>query len=173
MLIETKRLVIRPLDPVTDVGAMHRIGLDRRVSGMMQSIAPDWTGEAAAQFLERSRWRGTLGFRHAIALRSEPQAMIGTVGIGGDPVSTAFFLDPAYWGHGYATEALAAFLSVVMARFGLASVEADHFADNPASGAVLRKVGFVETGRETGSSEARLEAAPIVNYRLDLTLLKA
>ncbi|WP_422121132.1 GNAT family N-acetyltransferase [Paragemmobacter straminiformis] len=83
------------------------------------------------------------------------------------------FLDPAHWGRGYATEALSAFLALVMPRFGLTSIEAGHFGDNPASGAVLRKVGFVETGREAGSSAARLEAAPIVNYRLDLTLLKA
>ena len=70
MLIETERLVIRPLDPEGDLAALHRIGADPRVSGMMQSVAPDWTLAQAAEFLERSRWRGVIGFRHAIALRT-------------------------------------------------------------------------------------------------------
>lgn len=172
MLIETERLVIRPLDPDGDLAALHRIGADPRVSGMMQSVAPDWTLAQAAEFLERSRWRGVIGFRHAIALRSAPEAMIGTVGIGGDPVSTAYFLDPAYWGRGYATEALGAFLSAVMPRFGVDVVEAGHFDDNPASGAVMRKVGFVEVGREMLESAARQGAREVMTYRLALARLQ-
>ncbi len=173
MLIATERLILRPLDPVGDLEAMHRIGSDRRVSRMMQSIAPDWTLEQAAAFIDRSRWRGEIGFRHAIALRSAPGMMIGTIGIGGDPVSTAYFLDVDHWGKGYATEALAGFLASVMPRFAALHIEAGHFADNPASGAVLRKVGFIETVQETGTSAARTEASHVVNYRLDLTKLKA
>lgn len=136
------------------------------------SIPADWTQGQAAEFLERSRWRGGLGFRHAIALRSAPEQMIGTVGIGGDPISTAYFIDPDQWGRGYATEALGAFLSVVMPRFGLGAVAADHFRDNPASGAVLRKVGFVETGCEVGSSAARYAAVEVLTYQLDLERLR-
>lgn len=173
MLIATERLILRPLDPAGDLEAMHRIGLDPRVSQMMQSIATDWTVEQAAAFLGGSRWRGGIGFRHAIALRSAPEIMIGTIGIGGDPVSTAYFLDADHWGKGYATEALAGFLAAVMPRFAAHRIEADHFADNPASGAVLRKVGFIETGRETGASAARTGAAPVIGYRLDLARLKA
>lgn len=173
MLIATERLILRPLDLAGDLASLHRIGLDRRVSRMMQSIAPDWTPGQAATFLERSRWRGQIGFRHAIALRSAPEILIGTIGIGGDPVSTAYFLDADHWGKGYATEALAGFLAAVMPRFAAHRVEAGHFADNPASGAVLRKVGFIETGRETGVSAARSEAAPVIDYRLDLARLKA
>lgn len=172
MHIETQRLVIRALDPAYDLAALHGIGRDPRVARMMGSIAPDWTPAQAAEFLERSRWRGRIGFRHAIALRCAPEVMIGMVGIGGEPVSTAYFIDPACWGRGYATEALAAFLPVVMGRFGLVSVVADHFADNPASDAVLRKVGFVETGRATGSSAARQQEAEVVTYALDLARLK-
>ena len=164
--------MIRPLDPQSDLAALHRVGSEPRVARMMQSIVPDWTMAQAAEFLERSRWRGGLGFRHAVALRSAPDVLIGTVGIGGDPVSTAYFLDPSYWGRGYATEALAAFLAVVMPRFGLSSVEAGHFEDNPASGAVLRKVGFVETARAMAQGVARDVAAQVVDYRLDLASLR-
>lgn len=172
MRIATERLVIRALEPDGDLGALHRIGQDPRVARMMQSIPADWTQAQAAAFLERSRWRGRVGFRHAIALRSAPERMIGTVGIGGDPVSVAFFTDPGHWGRGYATEALGAFLSAVMPRFGLSAVEADHFEDNPASGAVLRKVGFAETGAGVGTSAARDGVSALRSYRLDLERLR-
>lgn len=98
--------------------------------------------------------------------------MIGTVGIGGDPVSVAFFIDPSHWGRGYATEALGAFLSAVMPRFGLGVVEAGRFEDNPASGAVLQKVGFVETGAEVEASAARDSESTVRGYRLDLERLR-
>ncbi|MCZ8336216.1 MAG: GNAT family N-acetyltransferase [Rhodobacteraceae bacterium] len=172
MRIETERLVLRGLEPDLDIPALHRIGADPRVARMMMSIPADWTRAQAAEFLERSRWRGRIGFRHAIALRSAPERMIGTVGIGGDPVSTAYFIDPGQWGRGYATEALGAFLSAVMPRFGLGTVEAGHFADNPASGAVLRKVGFEETGAKVGTSVARDAVAEVRTYRLDLERLR-
>lgn len=173
MRIGTERLVLRPLDPVADVAALHRIGRDARVARMMMSIAPEWTLGQAAAFLDGSRWRGGPGFRLAIALRAAPERTIGTVGIGGDPVSVAFFVDPAHWGLGYATEAVGAFLSVVLPRCGLSGVEADHFADNPASGAVLRKLGFVETGRAVGTSAAREAAAEVRTCRLRLEALRA
>lgn len=172
MRIETERLVLRGMEPETDNADLHRIGLDPRVARGMMSIPADWTRVQAAEFLERSRWRGRIGFRHAIALRSAPERMIGTVGIGGDPVGVAYFVDPDHWGRGYATEALGAFLSVVMPRFALSGMEADHFEDNPASGAVLRKVGFVQTGGAVGTSAARDAAAAILTYRLDLERLR-
>ena len=52
-------------------------------------------------------------------------------------------------------------------------IEADHFDDNPASGAVLRKLGFQELGKGIGKSQARLEPAPVTLYRLRLDDLKA
>ena len=172
MRIETERLILRALEPELDLPALHRIGQDPRVARMMMSIPADWTQAQAAELLERSRWRGSVGFRHAIALRESPRRMVGTVGIGGDPVSTAYFIDPEHWGKGYATEALGAFLAAVMPRFGLDAVVADHFEDNPASGAVLRKVGFEETGAEVGASAARDGVSALRSYRLDLERLR-
>lgn len=172
-LIATKRLILRPLDPQQDLAALHRIGGDARVAAMMQSLKTGWSLDEAAEFLERARWRGKPGFRHAVALRSAPGALIGTVGIGGDPVSTAYFIDPDHWGQGIATEAMAAFLAAAMGRFDIADITAGHFADNPASGAVLRKLGFVRDGEELGTNAARLEPARILLYRLERAQLKA
>jgi RimJ/RimL family protein N-acetyltransferase len=58
-----------------------------------------------------------------------------------------------------------------MARHALPlqRLDAWHFADNPASGAVLRKLGFRATGRTAmRHSPARGEAAASLSYEIDL-----
>lgn len=77
--------------------------------------------------------------------------LIGLVG-GGRNAETGIFeigywLAPAMWGRGYATEAAGAFKQHLVDRFGARQLTADYLADNPASGRVLRKLGFVETAR--------------------------
>lgn len=64
-------------------------------------------------------------------------------------------------------------LAYFMRKFDLCEVAADHFDDNPASGAVLRKLGFQELGKGSGKSQARLEPAPVTLYRLRVDDLKA
>jgi len=50
---------------------------------------------------------------------------------------------PEVWGRGYATEALAALLAAGLRAYpSVEQVEAPHFADNPASGRVMEKVGL-------------------------------
>ncbi|ETI64882.1 GNAT family acetyltransferase [Sphingobium sp. C100] len=49
------------------------------------------------------------------------------------------------WGLGFATEAARAVLGMARAS-GVRNIRAGHFTDNPASGNVLRKLGFCFTG---------------------------
>ena len=66
-----------------------------------------------------------------------------------------YWIARPYWGLGFATEAANAVLSMARAA-GVRGIRAAHFADNPASGNVLRKIGFRYTGRvERGYSPAR------------------
>lgn len=57
-----------------------------------------------------------------------------------------YWIARPYWGLGFATEAASATLGMARAA-GVTGIRAAHFADNPASGNVLRKVGFRYTGR--------------------------
>jgi RimJ/RimL family protein N-acetyltransferase len=61
-----------------------------------------------------------------------------------------YWIARPYWGLGFATEAARAVLGMARAS-GVDGIRACHFADNPASGNVLRKLGF----RFTGQSERR------------------
>ena len=162
--IITPRLRLAPLEIERDWRDIARIGGDPRVAPMTNSHLSPWPEAEVRATLAESQWCGRLGFRLGIWFEGK---LIGAVGIWDDPIETGYFLDPAFWGRGIATEAMAAFLPQMVTRFGLAEVFADHCTDNPASGAVLRKLGFGQIGEGIGESLAR-GAVPIVIYRLDL-----
>ena len=60
------------------------------------------------------------------------------------------------------------FLQAFSLRFHLDEIKAVHFDDNPASGSVLRKLGFKQCGTGVAKSQARLEPAAVNLYRLKL-----
>jgi RimJ/RimL family protein N-acetyltransferase len=72
-----------------------------------------------------------------------------------------YWIGRDYWGQGYATEAASAALLWAGADWGRRVVMSGHFADNPASGRVLEKAGFLYTGEiQSRRSTARGVAAP-------------
>ena len=167
MTIYTPRLTIRPMREA-DVGALVALAVPK-VTRNLSRIPTGWTEAAAIDFIAESRFRGLPGFRLAI---EKDGRCIGGLGLGGSPVGIAYFLAPDHWRQGIATEALSAFLPEVFERFPINTLVADHFDDNPASGAVLRKLGFVETGRDMGTSKGRLEPHPVITYALSREGLK-
>jgi RimJ/RimL family protein N-acetyltransferase len=58
-----------------------------------------------------------------------------------------WLLDPAYVGHGYATEAAAEVLRICFEELGLRRVTAGAFADNDASLRVMERIGMRVEGR--------------------------
>lgn len=62
---------------------------------------------------------------------------------------------PDAWGKGYATEAARLAVRFAFETLGLAVLAAGHFADNPASGRVLQKLGFTYTEDVARFSKAR------------------
>ncbi|WP_086619422.1 GNAT family N-acetyltransferase [Erythrobacter tepidarius] len=86
--------------------------------------------------------------------RAADARAIGCIGLGplgeaandcGTP-ELGYWVARPHWGQGYATEAAAAVLEIA-AALGHRELVASHFLDNPASGRVLRKLGFEPTGR--------------------------
>jgi RimJ/RimL family protein N-acetyltransferase len=172
--LATKRLRLRELRP-SDARAVARITADPRVAPMLATVpAEGFAPQEADRWIEAARYRGRPGFRAAITGRSG--RLLGTVGLLAapkGPLSCSWFVAPKAWGRGIATEAAGAFLADTMDRFEISTLWAYRFADNPASGRVMEKLGFVEAGVGTGTSAARLEAAPVVIYRLWRSQLKA
>ena len=96
--------------------------------------------------------------------------VIGSAGMGeheGEP-ELGYWIAREHWGRGYATEAAGAVLRIAR-TLGHRRVVAGHFTDNPASGRVLRKLGFIPTGRPGKRfSLARGQMVESVEYALDL-----
>jgi RimJ/RimL family protein N-acetyltransferase len=61
-------------------------------------------------------------------------------------VEIGYWIARDWWGQGFATEATRAVLSIAR-TIGYERIFGRHAIDNPASGKVLRKAGFVPTGR--------------------------
>ena len=86
--------------------------------------------------------------RMAIALPGADGApLIGQVGVDctQDLPEVGYWIARDHRGKGYATEAVRGILQLAR-MLGARRVGAGHYVDNPASGAVLKKVGFRETG---------------------------
>ena len=170
--LSTARVKLRELRD-RDLPALLRIAGDPRVAHNRVDVSAPWSEEEARRWLDAHRFRGRIGFCAAIVRRGR---FVGGIGLehapDGDAPSCSSFLDPRLWSRGLATEATGAFLADAMARFTLPVVSGRCFADDPAGGAVLRKLGFVEVDRQTATSPARLEPAPVVVYRLERSNLK-
>lgn len=167
MTIYTPRLTLRPLEKRD--AAPFSLMMVPKVTRMLSRHKTGMTEAEVIADLPRRKWRGLLGFTLAIEMQGQ---MVGTIGIGGMPASVGYFLSPDVWGQGIMTEAMAAYLPEIFARFPVSRIHADHFDDNPASGAVLRKLGFEETGREMGKSFARVEETPLITYAVERDKLR-
>lgn len=90
--------------------------------------------------------------------------LVGGIGLQRDAAGEAelgYWIGSTHRGRGYATEAGRAVIELAHAGLKLRRVVAGHFLDNPASGRVLRKLGFRPTGRVKAlHSAARGETAP-------------
>ncbi|MEM6823562.1 MAG: GNAT family N-acetyltransferase [Pseudomonadota bacterium] len=169
ILIKTPRLLLRTLTP-RDWPRLSQIGGVPEVARMMTHLTAPWPETAVRHWITTGAFRGRPGYRLGMAL--DDGALIGAVGLGPDR-SLAIMVDRRYWGRGLATEAAGALVADAFERFPTVDhIEADHFTDNPASGAVLRKLGFEQFGTGLGASKARVERAPNVLYRLSRDRLR-
>lgn len=109
-----------------------------------------------------------------VMTRAADAEVVGCIGIGpiagGDQaaadsgIELGYWIARKHWGKGYATEGGRAVLEIAR-TLGHQRVFASHFQDNPASGRVLRKLGFERTGRLVmRHSCARGEEAMTVEY---------
>ena len=163
LYIETDRLIILPFD-ATDGPEMAALMNDEEIAMMMSSIPHPFSVVQATEWIESRPFNRNGGFCAKITLKDG--TMIGFLGLGGDPINTAYALGRKYWGKGFATEAMWAFLEDSIALHALEEVTAGAFMDNPASQNVLEKLGFKRDGQKLHKASGRLEEAPLILYRL-------
>jgi RimJ/RimL family protein N-acetyltransferase len=146
MFARTDRLLLRP-GWAEDAPALARAIADEAIVRNL-ATAPWPYGVAEAEaFLAAPRDPILPSFLITERTEGAPR-IVGACGLGRRPsgaVELGYWIARPHWGRGFATEAALALLDIAR-TLGLARLEASHFVDNPASGRVLEKLGFVPTG---------------------------
>jgi RimJ/RimL family protein N-acetyltransferase len=145
--IESNRLKLRRLC-VADGARISQLTSDPGVARMVARIPLPHPSVAAEGYVLILRARERLGEDHVFAVDLPGDGLIGLIGAHLKPsgrFEVGYWFGRPFWGRGFASEALAAFLSEADE---LGALEAGHFVDNPASGRVLEKAGFAYTGEK-------------------------
>lgn len=170
MFARTERLTLRPAWR-EDAPLIARAIAHESVVTMLSRAPWPYLDEDAQAFAARDRPGDDptfMIFRHV----GGQVELIGGIGIdrATDGASElGYWLTPGAWGQGYATEAGRAVIELARETLRIPRLTAGHFVDNPASGKVLRKLGFRPTGRtERRPCRARGHRVACVGYALDL-----
>jgi ribosomal-protein-alanine N-acetyltransferase len=143
--IGTKRLKLRRLR-ISDAPRMAQFLDDPGVGRNLAMTPLPYLPSAAEGWIMITQARAPLGRDFVFGVDLPGEGLIGCIGAhrrDGESFEVGYWFGRPYWGQGFATEAARAFV----AEAGkLGALEAGHFADNPASGRVLSKVGFAYTG---------------------------
>lgn len=147
MFARTERLLLRPgfVEDAPELAAA--IGHDVVVRNLATAPSP-YGVEDAHRFLAMESDPLRPNFLITQRTAGTPR-IIGGIGISSSETGgpeLGYWIAPSHWGLGFATEAGRAVLHIARSM-GLPKLKAGYFIDNPASGKVLRKLGFRPTGQ--------------------------
>lgn len=145
MFHRSERLLLRP-GWHEDAGELTTRIADEAIVRNLASVPWPYSEQNAVDWLALPRQPRLPRFVLSLPGRGMP--IIGTCGLHDENghAEIGYWIARDWWGHGFATEAARAVLSIAR-TIGHKQVYACHAVDNPASGKVLRKAGFKPTGR--------------------------
>ena len=168
--LTTDRLVLRPPAP-GDAEQIHRLVNDWGVVRMLctvpfpypRTLTDEWIASTTAQ-----RADGT-GYHLVITGQEDGQDLvIGCVGLRLDTKANTgnlgYWVGRRYWGHGVASEAAGRVARWALANLPIERIEAHVATDNPASAAVLRRIGLREAGAGEEVFLARGGKHPVTRF---------
>ncbi len=167
MFARTERLLLRPGWP-EDAPALARAIGDEAIVLNLAKVPWPYDVRNAESYLGRERAEGECDLLILLRTFGAPR-LIGGIGLardGGD-VELGYWIVPSCWGLGFATEAGRAVVAMARDSLRIERLVSGHFVDNPASGAVLAKLGFEATG-EIFERESRARGTMVACARYAL-----
>ncbi|HWE47165.1 MAG TPA: GNAT family N-acetyltransferase [Caulobacteraceae bacterium] len=146
-VLETRRLRLRAPE-ARDLAAITRFCGEIDVARMTLSIPHPYGSDHAEGFLKSVQSLDPARER-VFLIEHEQDGPAGMVGFhrADDPYpEIGYWVAKPFWGRGFATEAAQAAVDWAKRAWKKRVLAASHFADNPASGRVLQKCGFLYTG---------------------------
>ncbi len=144
--LTSKRLLLRPLQS-SDASTVQTLAGDYRIAAMTESIPHPYEYRMATSWIA-SLTPGWEKQTHAtFAICSKPtQILIGCCGLiinrKHNRGTLGYWMGVEHWGQGYCTEAARELLHFGFTGLHLHRIEAQHLTKNPASGAVMQKIGM-------------------------------
>jgi RimJ/RimL family protein N-acetyltransferase len=154
-VLHTERLILRP-PALEDVDALWPYVTDPRVSRFI-AWEPHPNKEVTKGMLRgliEGQKQGA-SYHWVIALKDELIGLVSLIDVHRthrcwtlNRAELAYWLGPAYWGCGYATEASRQLLRFAFHDLAFHKIIVYHVPENPPSGAVAQRLGFRYVGRE-------------------------
>ena len=167
--LTTVRLTLRPLRP-DDAGTIHRLVNDWEVVRMLaplpfpypRDLTDDWISSTAFQMRNGRAWH------FAVVTTAAPDQLLGCAGIrvdaGGRSGDLGYWVGRRHWNNGIAGEVARRLSHWALANLPVDRLTAQVAADNPASVAVLRRIGFREVGTGRQAFLARGGEHPVLRF---------
>jgi len=168
--LRTERLTLRPFRPA-DAADLHRLINHFDIAKMLELVRFPYSRELADEWIESSTRNLAAGTACQLAItgqENQQEVLVGGVGMTIDRASRTgrlgYWVGQKYWGHGVAGEAARRLTS-----WGFANLEIDRIAagvatDNPASAAVLRRLGFRQVGAGHQHFASRGSDVPVLLF---------
>jgi RimJ/RimL family protein N-acetyltransferase len=83
-----------------------------------------------------------------------------------DTVELGYWLSESVWANGYGREAAGAIVDYAFTTLELNALISSFHNDNPFSGRILKRLGFMETGQSMNFSRAQNSEVAMTNVRL-------
>ena len=145
--IQTHRLLLRPIQK-DDARLFASYCNDYSLARNTSRIPHPYSLAEAEAFVESSTdaWMRNEEYRFAICRDGLMVACAGLTPGADEAFELGYWVGADFRGDGIATEAVSALIKHGFVKLGAAKIAAGYFVDNPASGRVLEKLGFLKTG---------------------------
>ena len=169
--LETPRLILRKVRREDAADYYKHLGSSEAVTRyMLFNPHKDFSESVASVEKALQRYETGRFYRWAIT-RKEDDGFLGVIDLlrfdeDRNTCSFAYMIGQPFWGKGYGTESLKAVFCFAFDEMKLDAVEADHMAENIASGRVMQKAGMTHIRTEKAKYEknGRVHDAPV--YRI-------
>jgi len=168
MELETRRLLLRPLRD-EDAPAMAHALNNINVSRNLARVAFPYGLADAQAFIALQRSFDQRSKICAITFKCAPDELIGVTTYEVDAKGACefgYWLRECCWHMGVMSEAAVALVQHAFATALLEALQSGYHTDNPNSGRILRKLGFVETHEELNFSLAQGKEVPVMKMNL-------
>ena len=166
----TERLILRPLLP-HDAEPLHRLINDWEVTRNLAVVPFPYPRALADEWIAATARELAAGVAYALAITGrdgDHELLLGVVGLRldakGRTATLGYWVGRRFWGHGVATEAAGRMVRWGFANLGIDCIQAGVATDNPASAAVLRRIGFRQTGEGSEHSVATGGERPVWRF---------